>query len=100
LKIISYIECKCTIEYAHSSACNRCCNAKWVVSLPAYDPTVKLNKRLRPALVHYENLINAEIISAVSTLLKSRNRVYKFLVRPELQHDVIRHTDHCITAIA
>ena len=43
--------------------------------LPANAPTIqKKNKRLRSGLVHYDNLINAEIISALSidlTLLKT-----------------------------
>ena len=52
-------------------------------------------------MVHYDNLNNAEIILALSihlTLLKTWNWVYKFWVRPELHHDVFRHTGHCITA--
>ena len=39
-------------------------------------------------MIHYDHLINAEIISSFSihlTLLKTWNKVYKFWVRPELQ---------------
>ena len=53
---------------------------------------------IRPGLIHYDHLINAEIILALSiylTLLKTWNRVYKFWVKPELQHDLFRPTDHC-----
>ena len=49
-----------------------------------------------PGLIYYDNLINAEIISALSihlTLLRTWNRVYKFWVRPEVQHDLFRFTD-------
>ena len=78
-------------------------------------------------MVHYDNLINAEIISALSIHLTrlgwqwgqgpwkhfpyvqvsdvlcytpipiTWNRVYKFWVRPELQHDVIRPTNPATT---
>ena len=44
-----------------------------LLSLPSNTPTIKLNKQLRPNLVYYDNLINAEIISALSihfTILK------------------------------
>ena len=48
-------------------------------------------------LVHYDHLINAEIFSALSIhlTLKNLNQVYKFRVRPKLQHDLFRPTDHC-----
>jgi hypothetical protein len=47
---------------------------KWLLSLPSNTPTIKLYKRLKPGLIHYDHLINAEIISALSiqlTLLKN-----------------------------
>ena len=56
------------------------------------------NLPLRPGLIHYDHLINAEIISALSihlSLLQTENIVYKFRVKPELQHYLFRSTDHC-----
>jgi hypothetical protein len=50
-----------------------------------------------PDLLHYDHLIKAYIILALSihlNVLKTWNRVYKFWVRPELQHDLFRPTDH------
>ena len=70
---------------------------KWLLSLPSTAPTIKY-KKLRPGLIHYDHLINAEIISALIihlTLLKTRNRVYKFWVKPELQYYLFIPTDHC-----
>ena len=43
-------------------------------------------KQLWPGLVYYDNLINAEMISALSihlTLLKTWKTIYKFWMRPE-----------------
>ena len=74
-----------------------------LLSLPTNAFTIKWNKILRPCLAHYDKLINAEIISAVKihlALLKTWNRAYKFWVRPELQHDMFRPADDCITASA
>ena len=54
---------------------------KWLLSLPSKAPTIKYFKRLRPGLIHQDHLINRKLISALSihlTLLKIRNRVYKF----------------------
>ena len=36
---------------------------KWILSLPSNPPTIKYNKRLRPGLAHYDNLLNVEINS-------------------------------------
>jgi hypothetical protein len=38
----------------------------WLLTLTANAPKIKLNKRLRPGLVQYDNLINSEIITALS----------------------------------
>ena len=48
-------------------------------------------------------ILSAEMISALSihlTSTKTWNRVYNCWMRPELQHDVIRCPDHCITKTA
>jgi hypothetical protein len=47
------------------------------------------------------NYINAEMISALSihlTHVKTWKRVYKWLVRPDIQHNVIIRPDHCVSA--